>query len=312
MRLVFMGTPRFAVPTLTRLLSSRHQVIAVFTQPDRVAGRGGKLSVPAVKQVAREHGIQVYQPEKLKEETWPTHLNGTEADAIVVVAYGKILPSWLINWARRGAVNLHASLLPKYRGAAPINWAIANGETCTGVTTMKINENLDAGDIYLQEGIRIGPHGTASDVHDRLATLGADLMLKTLDLLERGELQPIPQNPELATYAPMLKKSDGQLNWEQSSINIYNRIRGFNPWPGTYTYIHGTLLRIWTACPLEMSNDQLPGTLSHRGTHGAVVTCRPGSLQLREVQLENRRRVAGIDFLHGIRLHENQSILLGR
>ena len=312
MRLIFMGTPRFAVPTLTRLLSSRHQVIAVFTQPDAVAGRGGQLSVPAVKQVAMEHGIEVYQPEKLRPETWLTGLNGAEADVIVVVAYGKILPPWLVNWAKHGAVNLHASLLPKYRGAAPINWAIANGETCTGVTTMKINEKLDSGDIYLQEGVGIGPHDSASDVHDRLAALGADLMLKTLELLESRQLQPIPQNPELATYAPMLKKSDGHLNWEQSATKIYNRIRGFNPWPGTYTYIHGTLLRIWTACPLEMSDDQLPGTLSHSGTHGAVVTCRPGLLQLREVQLENRRRIAGIDFLHGIRLHENQSILLGR
>jgi methionyl-tRNA formyltransferase len=297
---------------LTSLLTSRHQVIAVFTQSDKVAGRGAKLSVPAVKRAAREYGIQVFQPEKLRAETWAALLNGTEADAIVVVAYGKILPSWLIHWARHGAVNLHASLLPKYRGAAPINWAIANGETCTGVTTMKINENLDAGDIYLQERIGIGPHDTASDVHDRLATLGSDLMLKTLDCLERGQLQPIPQNPELATYAPMLKKPDGHLNWEQASTNIYNRIRGFNPWPGTYTYIHGTLLRIWTAYPLDMSNDRVPGTLIHCGAHGAVVTCRPGSLQLREVQLENRRRISGIDFLHGIRLQENQSVLLGR
>jgi methionyl-tRNA formyltransferase len=312
MRLLFMGTPLFAVPTLTKLFNSHHQVIAVVTQYDKTAGRGGKLSVPAVKRVALEYGIPVYQPEKLGPETWQTHLNGSAADAIVVVAYGKILPSWLITWPKHGAVNLHASLLPKYRGAAPINWAIASGETRTGVTTMKINENLDAGDIYLQEGIDIGPHDTASDVHDGLATLGADLMLRTVDSLERRQLQPIPQNPELVTYAPMLKKTDGLLNWEQSSTDIYNRIRGFNPWPGTYTYISGTMLRIWAACPLETSNDRLPGSLSHHHTHGAVVTCRSGSLQLREVQLENRRRIAGIDFLHGIRLQENQSILLGR
>jgi methionyl-tRNA formyltransferase len=312
MRLLFMGTPRFAVPTLTRLLTGRHQVIAVFTQPDKAAGRGGKLSVPPVKQVALEYGVQVYQPEKLKAETWQTPINATEADAIVVVAYGKILPSWLITSSKHGAINLHASLLPKYRGAAPINWAIANGETCTGVTTMKIDESLDTGDIFLQESIDIGRHDTACDVYDRLATLGADLMLRTLDLLELGRLKRIPQNPELATYAPMLKKPDGLLNWEQSSADIYNRIRGFNPWPGTYTYIQGTLLRIWKACPLEIRDDQLPGTLTHRSAHGAVVTCGQGSLQLQEVQLENRRRIAGIDFLHGIRLHENQSILLGR
>src|SRR5439155_18144502 len=206
MRLLFMGTPQFAVPTLKRFLSSPHSVIAVFTQSDKPAGRGQKLSAPPVKRLASEHEIPVYQPEKLKAEAWQRTIQTMAVDAIVVVAYGKILPSWLFTLPLYGAINLHASLLPKYRGAAPIHWAIAEGEITTGVTTMKIDAGLDTGDILLQEKVDIGSDDTAADLHDRLAAVGSDLILRTLDLLASHEIEPIPQDPKLATYAPLLKK----------------------------------------------------------------------------------------------------------
>jgi methionyl-tRNA formyltransferase len=313
MRLLFMGTPHFAVPTLKKLLSSPHQVVAVITQSDKSSGRGARLSVPPVKRLGLEHEIPVYQPEKLKAETWQNRIQALAINAIVVVAYGKILPAWFFTLPQYGAINLHASLLPKYRGAAPIHWAIANGENTTGVTTMRIEAGLDSGTILLQEKVDIAPGETAVDLHDRLAATGSDLMLRTLDLLERHEIEPIPQDPKLATYAPPLKKSDGELIWEQTSIQVYNRIRAFNPWPGTYTYLHGALLRIWKAAPVEIDgSNQTPGTLTHDRFLGAVVTCRQGSLQLQQVQLENRKKILAQDFLHGIRLPQNQSVLLGR
>ena len=212
-----------------------------------------------------------------------------------------------------GAINLHASLLPKYRGAAPINWAVANGDSVTGVTTMKIDSGLDTGDILLQEQVEIHPHDTASLIHDRLASVGSGLILKTLHSLERAAITPKAQDSSQATYAPMLKKADGELVWSQTATEIYNGVRAFNPWPGTYTYLKGAILRIWKAIPIETSiGHEVPGVLTNTGAAGAVVTCRLGSLQLQEVQLENRKRILAYDFLHGIRLPQGQSIGLGR
>ena len=313
MRLLFMGTPQFAVPTLKKLLSSPYQVVAVVTQCDKRSGRGEGLCVPPVKRLALEYKIPVYQPERLNAEAWQSTIQALATDAAVVVAYGKILPSWLFTLPQYGAINLHASLLPKYRGAAPIHWAIAEGENITGVTTMKIDAGLDSGDILLQEKVDIGPDETTADLQERLAAVGSDLMLKTLDLLERHEIRPIPQDPKLATFARLLKKSDGELIWEQTSMQVYNRIHAFNPWPGTYTYLYGALLRIWRATPVEFhDNTQTPGTLTHDSSLGAVVKCGQGALQLQQVQLENRKKISAHDFLHGIRLPQSQSVLLGR
>ncbi len=313
MRLLFMGTPLFAVPTLRKLHASSHQVVAVFTQPDKPTGRGEKVSSPPVKQVALEFRFPVYQPERLRNEEWQPTFRAIQAEAFVVVAYGKILPVWLLNLPQYGALNLHASLLPKYRGAAPIHWAIASGETVTGVTTMKIDAGMDTGDILLQEAVEIGPNATTAQVHDQLAELGAELMVTTLNLLEQGQLKPIPQPPQLASYAPQLKKSDGELNWERTAIELYDRIRAFNPWPGTYAYLQGRMLRIWKACPVDLpAASHSPGTLIHCCSYGAVVACRRGFLQLLEVQLENRKKISASDFLHGIRLPEDATVLLGR
>lgn len=313
MRLVFMGTPVFAVPTLEALLSSHHTVSAVFTQPDKPSGRGEKLSAPPVKQLALEQGVSVHQPDKLKAAEWQPIFAGLKADAFVVVAYGRILPQWLLDLPRLGAYNVHASLLPRYRGAAPIHWAIANGESKTGITTMKLDAGMDTGDILLQQEIRIEPEDTSASIHDRLAEIGAGLMLKTLEALEKGTARPLPQDPALATYAPMLKKSDGVLDWSQSAVSLHNRIRAFNPWPGTYTGLQGQTLRIWKAQPAEALGDALPpGSLLHHSSGTAVVACGTGFLRLEEVQLENRKRTSALDFLHGIRLAKTHSILLGR
>ena len=312
MRLLFMGTPAFAVPTLKALLSSHHKVSAVFTQPDKPSGRGEKLSAPPVKQLAVEHDVIVHQPEKLKAAQWQSVFAELNADAYVVVAYGKILPQWLLDLPRLGAYNVHASLLPKYRGAAPIHWAIANGETRTGITTMKLDAGMDTGDMLLQTEIPIDPEDSCVSIHDRLAAIGAEMMLKTLEDLEKGTAKAIPQDPALASYAPMLKKSDGLLDWGQPAVSIHNRIRAFNPWPGTYTHLQGQTLRIWKAQPADASAELPPGTLLHHTSGAAMVACGTGFLQLAEVQMENRKRTTAPDFLHGIRLGRTETLLLGR
>ena len=314
MRLVFMGTPHFAIPSLKKLLGSSHPIVVVFTQPDRPSGRGERISAPPVKVLAEQHGIPVHQPEKLKEEIWKKTFQQIHADALVVVAFGKILPRWLLEIPPLGAFNLHASLLPKYRGAAPVQWAIANGESETGVTTMKLDQGMDTGDILLQERVRIAPQETAVDLQERLAGVGADLLLQTINLLESGGLHPMNQNPAFATYAPSLKKEDGLIRWEQwTAQEIYNRIRAFNPWPGTYTLINGQVLRIWSAIPLEVSIDaQSPGTLVSASPEDPIIVCARGCLRLIEVQLENRKRMPAPDMFHGLRIAKNQPVSLGR
>jgi len=311
MRLLFMGTPGFAVPTLSKLLSSRHQVNGVFTQPDRPSGRGRKLAVGPVKKLALQSGLPVYQPERLAPEEWKPLVEST-ADALVVVAYGKILPSWLFTLPPFGAINVHASLLPRYRGAAPIPWAIVRGETRTGVTTMKIDRGMDTGDLLLQESVEIRPEETSVQLGDRLAVLGADLLAETLDRLEAGRVRPRPQDPQLASYAPMLKKSDGEIDWSQSSRQIFNRVRAFNPWPGAFTRRSRSLLRILKARPVSLPlQKQAAGSLCRWDSKRALVGCGEGWLELLEVQPENHRPLAASDFLNGLRLQTGHSILLG-
>ena len=311
MRLLFMGTPGFAVPTLQKLLSSRHQVCGVFTQPDRPSGRGRKLAAGPVKQLALHRGLPVYQPERLAQEEWKP-LVETTADALVVVAYGKILPSWLFTLPPFGAVNVHASLLPRYRGAAPIPWAIVRGETRTGVTTMRIDRGMDTGDLLLQSEVEIGEEETTVQLGERLAVLGADLLAETLDRLEAGRVRPRPQDPQLASYAPMLKKSDGEIDWSRSSRQIFNRVRAFNPWPGAFTRRNRSLLRILKARPATPPvRKQVAGSLWRWDSKRALVACGEGWLELLQVQPENHRPLAASDFLNGLRLPSGHSIPLG-
>lgn len=311
MRLLFMGTPGFAVPALRKLLSSRHRVGGVFTQPDRPSGRGRKLAIGPVKQLALHRGLPVYQPDRLAQEEWKT-LVETTADALVVVAYGKILPSWLFTLPPFGAINVHASLLPRYRGAAPVPWAIVRGETRTGVTTMRIDRGMDTGDVLLQKAVEIGQEETSVQLGDRLAVLGADLLVETLDRLEAGRVRPRPQDPQLASYAPMLKKSDGEIDWSRSSRQIFNRVRAFNPWPGAFTRRSGSRLRIVKARPVTLpAQKQAAGSLWRWDSKRALVACGEGWLELLEVQPENHRPLAASDFLNGLRLQTGHSISLG-
>src|SRR5438128_676793 len=249
MRLIFMGTPEFAVPVLAHLLSDGHEVAAVFTQPDKPVGRSKQLQAPPVKTFALEHQIAVHQPAKIKtNDEVRAVFASTNPDACIVAAYGKILPEWLLQMPRLGCINVHASLLPKYRGAAPINWAIANGELETGVTIMQMDVGMDTGPMLARSSIPIGDTETAPELSSRLAELGAALLSEILPKIERGEITAEPQNNDEATYAPMLKREDGLLGWHWTATEISNRVRAFQPWPGVYTMLGGGRLHIWRAC----------------------------------------------------------------
>ena len=246
LRIVFCGTPEFGVPSLRRLLSDPDFTIeAVVTQPDRPRGRGQAVSSSPVKEAALEAGVDVYQPEKIKEDSAFDFFKRIAPDAVVIIAYGQIVPARLIEIPRLGWINLHASLLPKYRGAAPIAWAIANGETTTGLTTMQIDAGMDTGPILLQHEIAIAPDETAPELTRRLSEAGAPLIADSLRKLDQGEIRPVPQDASQATYAPLLKKEHGRIDWSLPARQIYNRMRGFAPWPGAYTIFRGQICHVW-------------------------------------------------------------------
>jgi methionyl-tRNA formyltransferase len=307
MLVVFMGTPSFAAPTLEALHRRGHRVAAVFTQPDRPAGRGQKLTPPPVKAKALELGLAVYQPEKIRAPEALECLRGIAPEFIVVVGYGQIIPRAIRELPRYDIVNVHSSLLPKYRGAAPINWAIANGETVTGVTTMRIEARLDAGDILLRRETAIGPAETAPELAGRLAPLGAELLLETLDGLVAGTITPQKQDEAEATYAPILKREDGWIDWRRPAGEIFNRIRGFDPWPGAYTGFRGKRLHVRRAHPLT-GVSLPPGVVSIRD--GFQAGCGGGTaLRFEELQLEGKQRISADDFVRGYRPAEHE--LLG-
>jgi methionyl-tRNA formyltransferase len=317
MRLIFMGTPEFAVPALARLLSAGHEVAAVFTQPDKPVGRGKQLHAPPVKSFALEHGIAVHQPAKLKtNEEVRAVFEAIEADACIVAAYGKILPEWLLKIPRLGCINVHASLLPKYRGAAPINWAIANGESETGVTIMQMDIGMDTGAMLVKRATTIGPHETAAELTARLAQIGAELLSESLPQIASGEIIPEPQDESEATYAPILKREDGLIDWRMSAAEVANRVRAFQPWPTVFTRFRGERLIFWRA--RERSIDENapalnqgvePATIAAIDKAGFVVGCAGATLlHVEEVQLEGKRRVPARDFLNGSRLGVGDSL----
>ena len=296
---VFMGTPPFAVPTLDALLQHGNEVRLVITQPDRPAGRGRKLTASAVKLKALELGLEVYQPEKIRAPEALERLREIAPHIIVVVGYGQIIPQSIIDLPRLGIVNVHSSLLPKYRGAAPMNWAIANGETTTGVTTMRIEKRLDAGDMLLKRETAIGAAETAPELAARLAPAGAELLIETIEGLAAGSITPQKQNEADATYAPILKREDGWIDWQRSAPEIYNRIRGFDPWPGAYTSFRGKRLHVRRARPLNDASLP-PGCISTQS--GLRAGCGGGTaLQFDELQLEGKQRISADDFLRGYR-----------
>jgi methionyl-tRNA formyltransferase len=292
--LVYLGTPAFAVPTLERIVEAGHEVLAVFTQPDRPKGRGQKETMPPVKQAALRLGLPVDQPERVRRPEVIEQLRSLAPDAMVVVGYGQIIPQAILDIPPMGIINVHASLLPKYRGAAPIQWAIARGETRTGVTTMKIDAGLDTGDMLLKWETEIEPEETAVELGARLAAGGADLLVQTL--AELPAIIPQKQDEKRATYAPLLKKEDGEIDWTMSTQDILNRIRGFMPWPGCSTLWQGQRLRIWRARPLDADAPQ-QGWFRRQKAH-LIAGTGNGGIEILEVQLEGKRRMETAAFLN--------------
>ncbi|MBZ5615227.1 MAG: methionyl-tRNA formyltransferase [Acidobacteriia bacterium] len=308
MILVFSGTPSFAVPTLEKLAEAGHTVSLVVTQPDRPRGRGMEMAPSPVKEAAIRLGLSVLQPAAIKNNAeFRDQLTAIAPDAIIVVGYGRIIPQWMIDLPRLGNLNLHASLLPKYRGAAPIQWAIANGEAVTGVTTMRIDAGLDTGDILMQRETPIGPDDTAETLGPKLASIGADLMVETLRGLESGQVRPAPQDHSQATLAPILKKEDGRMDFARSAKHLLNRLRGFQPWPGAFTIFRGKTLQVHRARPAQSAATLSPGQVAIEGAC-LLVGCGKDkesrtntTIELLEIQLEGKRRMTAQEFINGYR-----------
>jgi methionyl-tRNA formyltransferase len=300
LKIVFCGTPHFAVFTLEALVAAGFPVQLVVTQPDRPKGRGLEVLSSPVKQSALQLGLTITQPDKIKNnDEFRGQLTSLEPDVIVVVGYGRIIPQWMLDLPPLGNINLHASLLPKYRGAAPIQWAIAQGETVTGVTTMRIDAGLDTGDILLQREMRILDNDTAETLAPRLARVGADLIVETLRGLQSGSIEPYPQDNSVATLAPILKKEDGLLDFSRPASELVNRIRGFQPWPGAYTKFRGKNLHIWKATP---ASEALAVAALHSNGDRVLVGCGHNTcFELLEIQLEGKKRSSARDFVHGYR-----------
>ena len=319
MRLIFMGTPEFAVPVLERLVAGGHEVAAVFTQPDKPSGRGNRLQAPPVKLVAERLRAPVHQPARIKtNEDVRKTFEDLAPDACIVAAYGKILPEWLLQIPRLGCINVHSSLLPKYRGAAPINWAIANGETQTGVTIMQMDAGMDTGPMLATKAVAIGPDETAIELSMRLSAVGAELLSATLPLISRGLVEAVAQENTQASYAPLLKREDGLIDWSMSAKRISDRLRGFQPWPGAFTVFRGGRLIIWRARPVTIGSSIAvphlepaetpalklePGRIAGLDKTSILVSCAENSfLTIDEIQLEGKKRMSGRDFANGARL----------
>ena len=308
-KLVFCGTPQFAVPTLEAVVAAGHEVHLVVTQPDRAVGRDQVLQAPPVKRVAIEHGIRVVQPEKIKNNPeLRAELEAVRPDAILVVAYGRIIPEWMLELPRLGCINLHGSLLPKYRGAAPIQWAVANGEVVTGVTTMRLDAGLDTGDLLLAQVVPVGLEETAVDVYECLAAAGAQLMVETLRGLGDGSIWPQPQDHSLATLAPILTREDGRIDFSRTAKQLYDRWRGFQPWPGAHTMLRGKKLIVHRMHLAERSSDLDEGMLI---VEDDVLLAGCGGrtmIALDEVQMEGKRRMGAAEFLRGHQIKSGERL----
>ena len=318
MKVVFMGTPDFAVSTLEAIYEAGHEIVLVVTQPDKPRGRGKEMQFPDVKVWALEHDLPVYQPVKIKEEEAIEYLRRYEADVFVVAAFGQILPKAILDMPPLGCVNVHASLLPKYRGAAPIQWAVINGDKVSGVTTMQMGVGLDDGDMLLKEEVELAEDETGGSLFDRLAIVGGKLCVETIEGLEAGTVKAVPQNEDEATHVGMIKKSMGEMDFEKSAVELERLIRGLNPWPSAFTKLNGKTLKVWKAAvssyedmanetgisvsDIEVSN---PGEVIWTGKDSIAVKCNGDILLMQEVQLEGKKRMTVADYLrgHGIEQH---------
>ncbi len=300
--IVFMGTPEFAVPSLEILIRHHYPVVGVITQPDRPSGRGQTLTPTPVKIISEQHHIAVFQPEKVKHPGFVDLLQNLSPDLVVVAAFGQILPPEILEGVPMGCINVHPSLLPRYRGAAPINWALIRGETKTGVTIMRMDEGLDTGDILTQEEAIIEPDETFGMLHNRLAKMGAELLLKTIEMMEHGAVRRIPQDDSSATYAPRLKKEDGYIRWDSDVHSIVNLIRGLSPVPCAYTFFNGKKMKIYTSAGEIAPVSEIAGEVGMETERGLPVATRNGYVYLKDIHLEGKKKMPVHDFLKGFRL----------
>ncbi|RHS85888.1 methionyl-tRNA formyltransferase [Clostridium sp. AM42-4] len=300
MRIVFMGTPDFSVPTLEALVASEHEVVGVVTQPDKPKGRGKEIHMSPVKECALQHNIPVYQPVRARDEAFVDEMRALNPDVMVVIAFGQILPKSLLELPKYGCVNIHASLLPKYRGAAPIQWAVINGDEETGITTMMMDVEMDTGDILEKTVVKLDPEETGGSLFDRLSLLGGDLILSTLSKLEKGEITPVPQDHEKATYVKKISKSMGDIDWTMDAVSIERLVRGLNPWPSAFTRWNGKMLKIWEAKVLPDPDVKLPcGSVISASDEGLKIQTGAGVLCVTSLQLEGKKRMDTAAFLRG-------------
>ncbi|CEN84888.1 methionyl-tRNA formyltransferase [[Clostridium] sordellii] len=299
MKIVFMGTPEFAVPCLQKIIDEGHEVLAVVTQPDKPKGRGKKLAMPPVKELALKYDIDVYQPVKAREESFVEKLKEINPELIVVVAFGQILPKSILDIPKFGCVNVHASLLPKYRGAAPLNWVIINGEEKTGVTTMYMDVGLDTGDMILKSEIPLDDEITAGELHDKMMVQGAEVLKDTIDLISKGEAPREKQNDEETCYSPIMDKSLGNIDWSKSATDIHNLIRGVNPWPSAYTTYDKQTMKIWKTKVLDKLSEKTPGTILSVDKNGIEVSTGDKVLQISEIQMSGKKRMIVSEYIKG-------------
>ncbi len=312
MKVIFMGTPDFAVGTLEAILQAGHEVAAVVTQPDKPKGRGGAVSISPVKEAACRHNLTVLQPQRARDPEFIEKLHSYGADVIVVVAFGQILPKEIIHMPPFGCINVHASLLPAYRGASPVQWAVIDGQEYSGVTTMLMDEGVDTGGILLREQVKLDEKETGGSLFERLSKIGAQLLVKTLDSVEAGTVKPVPQDESAATYVKMLKKPMGEMDFSRTAAGLERLIRGLDPWPSAYTYLNGKILKIWSADVISEQDSAAaqPGTVTAVNKDSFVIRCGEGSLEVSSIQLEGKKRMAAGDFLRGFPVEAG--LMLGR
>ncbi len=302
MKLVYMGTPDYAVPPLKALYEAGYEITAVVTQPDKPVGRGRKIQECPVKLLAKELGLTVFQPERIKRAEAVEELKKFEADVFVVAAFGQILSREILMMPRLGCVNIHASLLPKYRGASPIQSAVLNGDEYSGVTIMQMDEGIDTGDILFQKSIKLDENETGGSLFDRLSVLGAELIVEALPAIEKGDFTPIRQDSEAASHTKMISKEEGKINFAKAALSVERQIRAMNPWPSAYTFMEGRQLKIWAAKSESESSDAAAGTVLYTDKDSFAVACGEGVLHILEVQLEGKKRMGAGDFLRGVSL----------
>ena len=304
MRVIFMGTPDFSVGTLEEIIKAGHEVVLVVSQPDKAVGRSKALKYTPVKECALAHGIEVYQPERVRDSACIEYLKSFHADIMIVVAFGQIIPKAVLDMPKYGCVNVHASLLPKYRGSAPIQWAVINGDEVTGVTTMRLDEGVDTGDMIAKRQVRLSDDETGGSLFDKLAVVGAELCVETMKMIEDGTAEYTPQNSEESTHVGKIGKELGAIDWTKPAVQIERLIRGLNPWPSAYTNLGGKTFKIWKAAVLEGENDYEPGCIYKVTKDSMCVQTGDGALSLKEVQLEGKKRMEVDAFLRGNQVEE--------